>query len=135
MLAATGREGAGQRFLIQHSAGSGKSNTITWLAYQLMIVNESSGTIRQLQKSHLPQISQIPLGQTKFDLIIVVTDRVNLDKQIRDLPRRMQQDDGFVNAVRSDNNQVAQIHFNTMNQQIVATMGEEKLEFMLQYSV
>ena len=55
----------GRRFLIQHSAGSGKSNTITWLAYQLVT---------------LLQPNQEPF----FDSIIVVTDRVNLDKQIRD---------------------------------------------------
>lgn len=55
----------GRRFLIQHSAGSGKSNSITWLAYQLVT---------------LLQPNQEPF----FDSIIVVTDRVNLDKQIRD---------------------------------------------------
>lgn len=55
----------GRRFLIQHSAGSGKSNTITWLAYQLVTL---------LQENQQPF----------FDSIIVVTDRVNLDKQIRD---------------------------------------------------
>ncbi|MDY3741681.1 MAG: type I restriction endonuclease, partial [Prevotella sp.] len=55
----------GRRFLIQHSAGSGKSNSITWLAYQLVT---------------LLQQNQEPF----FDSIIVVTDRVNLDKQIRD---------------------------------------------------
>ena len=54
-----------RRFLIQHSAGSGKSNSITWLAYQLV-------TLLQ------------PNQQPFFDSIIVVTDRVNLDKQIRD---------------------------------------------------
>ncbi len=55
----------GRRFLIQHSAGSGKSNSITWLAYQLV-------TLLQ------------PDQQPFFDSIIVVTDRVNLDRQIRD---------------------------------------------------
>lgn len=53
----------GQRFLIQHSAGSGKSNTITWLAYQLVTLVEDNENI--------------------VDSVIVVTDRVNLDKQIR----------------------------------------------------
>ena len=53
----------GQRFLIQHSAGSGKSNTITWLAYQLVTLVEDDENI--------------------VDSVIVVTDRVNLDKQIR----------------------------------------------------
>lgn len=60
----TQRCGIGKRFLIQHSAGSGKSNTITWLAYQLVMLLKN----------------QEPL----FDSVIVVTDRVNLDRQIRD---------------------------------------------------
>ncbi len=64
LLAETRANGVGQRFLIQHSAGSGKSNSITWLAYQL--VGLLDGT------------------QPLMDSVVVVTDRVNLDKQIRD---------------------------------------------------
>lgn len=57
-------EGVGGRYLIQHSAGSGKSHSITWLAYQLIELYEST-------------------GQTNlFDSVIVVTDRRVLDKQI-----------------------------------------------------
>ena len=54
--------GVGKRYLIQHSAGSGKSNSIAWLAHQLI------GLERQ--------------GEPVFDSIIVVTDRVILDRQI-----------------------------------------------------
>ena len=64
MLDATKKNGVGQKFLIQHSAGSGKSNSITWLAYQL--VGLLDGT------------------QPLLDSVIIVTDRVNLDNQIRD---------------------------------------------------
>ena len=53
----------GKRFLIQHSAGSGKSNTITWLAYQL--------------------VQQLKNTQPLFNSVIIVTDRINLDKQIK----------------------------------------------------
>ena len=56
--------GAGKRYLIQHSAGSGKSNSIAWLAHQLI----------GLEKDDRPV----------FDSIIVVTDRVILDRQICD---------------------------------------------------
>lgn len=63
LLAETKYKGVGQRFLIQHSAGSGKSNSITWLAYQL--VGLLDGT------------------QALLDSVIVVTDRVNLDTQIK----------------------------------------------------
>ena len=56
--------GVGKRYLIQHSAGSGKSNSIAWLAHQL--------------------IGQKKDGKYIFDSIIVVTDRINLDKQIKE---------------------------------------------------
>src|SRR5437016_998255 len=57
-------KGAGKRYLIQHSAGSGKSNSIAWLAHQLIGVRRDEKDV--------------------FDSIIVVTDRRILDKQIRD---------------------------------------------------
>ena len=60
--------GAGPRYLIQHSAGSGKSNSIAWLAHQLIGLTRDGGPV--------------------FDSIIVVTDRVLLDRQIRDTIRR-----------------------------------------------
>ena len=56
--------GVGRRYLIQHSAGSGKSNSIAWLAHQLINLRKKDTTV--------------------FDSIIVVTDRVLLDRQIRD---------------------------------------------------
>ena len=64
LLADAGARGAGHRYLIQHSAGSGKSNSIAWLAHQLI----------GLAKDDVPV----------FHSIIVVTDRRILDKQIRD---------------------------------------------------
>lgn len=64
LLDCTNAGDVGQRFLIQHSAGSGKSNSITWLAYQL--------------------VEMLRGDQALFDSIILVTDRVNLDKQLRD---------------------------------------------------
>ncbi|MFJ2028608.1 type I restriction endonuclease subunit R [Streptosporangium sp. NPDC087985] len=54
--------GAGQRYLIQHSAGSGKSNSIAWLAHQLIGLGGDASPV--------------------FDAVIVVTDRINLDTQI-----------------------------------------------------
>ena len=64
LLKETKEKGVGQRFLIQHSAGSGKSNSITWLAYQLVGLLDGTKPL--------------------LDSVIVVTDRVNLDNQIRD---------------------------------------------------
>jgi putative type I restriction-modification system, R subunit len=56
--------GIGKRYLIQHSAGSGKSNSISWLAHQLIGLEEN--------------------GHPMLDSVLVVTDRRILDKQIRD---------------------------------------------------
>ncbi|WP_279061681.1 type I restriction endonuclease subunit R [Bilophila wadsworthia] len=64
LLADVQNKGVGHKYLIQHSAGSGKSNSIAWLAHQLV----------GLQKD----------GKAVVNSVIVVTDRVNLDKQIRD---------------------------------------------------
>ncbi|MGQ4809154.1 hypothetical protein NKDENANG_02556 [Candidatus Entotheonellaceae bacterium PAL068K] len=63
--------GTGQRYLIQHSAGSGKSNSIAWLAHQLVGLEQKQARI--------------------FDSVIVVTDRRVLDKQIRDTIRQFAQ--------------------------------------------
>lgn len=66
--------GIGHSYLIQHSAGSGKSNSITWTAYQLI---ETYPT-----KAGIPGAKG--LDQPLFDSVIVVTDRRLLDKQLRD---------------------------------------------------
>ena len=71
LLADAAARGAGRRYLIQHSAGSGKSNSIAWLAHQLI----------GLVKDDAPV----------FDSIIVVTDRVILDQQIADTIRQYAQ--------------------------------------------
>lgn len=68
------KKGVGQTYLIQHSAGSGKSNSITWAAYQLIeAYPESDNTPGSKGTSN-------PL----FDSVIVVTDRKLLDKQLRE---------------------------------------------------
>ena len=71
LLADVQKKGAGQRYLVQHSAGSGKSNSIAWLAHRLV----------GLQRN----------GEPVFDSIIVVTDRVILDQQIGETIRQFMQ--------------------------------------------
>jgi type I restriction enzyme R subunit len=71
LLADARAHGAGRRYLIQHSAGSGKSNSIAWLAHQLIGLAKDEATV--------------------FDSIIVVTDRRILDQQIRDTIRQFAQ--------------------------------------------
>jgi len=63
LLADVARQGAGRRYLIQHSAGSGKSNSIAWLAHQLIGLSKDDAPV--------------------FDSIVVVTDRRILDQQIQ----------------------------------------------------
>lgn len=70
----TGQNGVGKRYLIQHSAGSGKSNSITWLAYQLIEAYPQNQTASNGRAFDRPI----------FDSVIVVTDRRLLDKQLRD---------------------------------------------------
>ncbi len=71
LLSDVAENGAGQRYLIQHSAGSGKSNSIAWLAHQLIGLEHQ--------------------GSAAFDSIIVVTDRRILDKQIHNIIKQYAQ--------------------------------------------
>lgn len=74
LMADASRQGVGQTYLIQHSAGSGKSNSITWAAFQLIEV--------------YPETASTPGGKGTdaplFDSVIVVTDRRLLDKQLKE---------------------------------------------------
>ncbi|MCC6266333.1 MAG: type I restriction endonuclease subunit R, partial [Dehalococcoidia bacterium] len=65
------RAGVGKRYLVQHSAGSGKSNSIAWLAHQMVGLQKDSRSV--------------------FDSVVVVTDRRILDQQIRDTIRQFAQ--------------------------------------------
>ena len=76
LLADVKENGVGRRYLVQHSAGSGKSNSIAWLTHQLV----------ELEKD----------GRNVVDSVVVVTDRVNLDKQIRDTIRQFAQQSRLV---------------------------------------
>lgn len=80
LLADVAEHGAGKRYLIQHSAGSGKSNSIAWLAHQL--------------------ISLMKDGKPVFDSVIVITDRRILDKQIRETIKGFAQVGSVIGAVK-----------------------------------
>lgn len=75
LLADVAQHGPGRRYLIQHSAGSGKSNSIAWTAHQLVGLKPTGN----------------PHGQEIFDSIIVITDRRVLDQQIRDTIKQFAQ--------------------------------------------
>ncbi|HZU11777.1 MAG TPA: type I restriction endonuclease subunit R [Chloroflexota bacterium] len=117
LLADAGENGAGRHYLIQHSAGSGKSNSIAWLASGLVGLRDASATGgphpltpspaaagegeededgRREDEDSLSSLSPLSHrngrgaggeGHTLFDSVIVVTDRRLLDKQIRDTIR------------------------------------------------
>ena len=74
IIADASKKGVGQNYLIQHSAGSGKSNSITWAAYQLIETYPENDTIPGSKGTANPL----------FDSVIVVTDRRLLDKQLRE---------------------------------------------------
>lgn len=82
--------GAGNNYLIQHSAGSGKSNTIAWTAHRLSELYDESGE-----------------GKV-FDSIIIITDRRALDKQLRETVEQFAQVRGVVKKVEEGSAQLKQ---------------------------
>jgi len=72
--------GVGQKYLIEHSAGSGKSNSIAWIAYRLASVHDKD-------------------DKPIFDSIIIVTDRIVLDSQLQDTINGFEHKAGLVEAI------------------------------------
>jgi type I restriction enzyme R subunit len=88
MLVRDARErGAGQRYLVQHSAGSGKSFTIGWLAHHLSTLHDSNES-------------------RVFDSIIVITDRRVLDRQLQTTMRQLEQTLGVVENIDKTSSQL-----------------------------
>ncbi len=79
--------GAGQRYLIQHSAGSGKSFTIAWLAHQLSTLHDAA-------------------DRRVFDSIVVITDRRVLDRQLQTTMRQFEQTLGVVENIDTTSRQL-----------------------------
>ncbi|HNV03293.1 MAG TPA: putative DNA binding domain-containing protein [Vicinamibacterales bacterium] len=79
--------GAGQRYLVQHSAGSGKSFTIAWLAHQLSTLHDAS-------------------DRRVFDSIVVITDRRVLDRQLQTTMRQFEQTLGVVENIDTTSRQL-----------------------------
>ncbi|MDD4913428.1 MAG: DEAD/DEAH box helicase family protein [Methylococcales bacterium] len=80
MVDAVRLEGTGQPYLIQHSAGSGKTNTIAWMAHALIRVRQAD-------------------GEPYFHSVIVVTDRAVLDRQLQDAIAQIEHQTGVVCAI------------------------------------
>ena len=82
------KNGPGRNYLIQHSAGSGKSNSIAWLAYRLAGIHDAS-------------------DKRVFDSVIVVTDRIVLDQQLQDAVYQFEHKLGMVEKIDKDSDQLA----------------------------
>lgn len=91
LLADAKENGVGQRYLIQHSAGSGKSNSIAWLAHNLV---------------SLHRVNQQGKIELVFDSVIVVTDRKILDSQIRENVKTFSHTKGLVEAITEGSKQL-----------------------------
>ena len=82
-------KGAGQRYLIQHSAGSGKSYSIAWLAHQLSALHNDQ-------------------DEKVFDTVVVITDRRVLDQQLQQVVRQFEQTRGLVALITQSSQQLRQ---------------------------
>lgn len=88
LIALSRVDGPGKNYLIQHSAGSGKSKTIAWLAHQLSSLHNDE-------------------NKRVFDSVVVITDRRVLDKQLRVAILQIEKTKGVVAAIEKDSTQLA----------------------------
>ena len=82
-------EGAGHNYLVQHSAGSGKTNSISWLAHRLSSLHDDA-------------------DEKVFDCVLVITDRRVLDAQLQQAIYQIEHTQGVVQAIDQDSAQLAQ---------------------------
>lgn len=103
LLAATAHEGPGHNKLIQHSAGSGKSNTIAWLAHQLSSLH-TAGSADTLGAG----AKEAGLGPNEpiFDKVIIVTDRKVLDRQLQDTVESFDHQPGVIKKIDDNSAQL-----------------------------
>jgi len=88
-------EGPGHNYLVEHSAGSGKSNTIAWLAHRLASLHDAA-------------------ERKVFDSVIVITDRRVLDRQLQDTIYQFEHRQGVVQKIDEDSRQLAEALTNSV---------------------
>lgn len=88
IVAAARNEGPGRNYLIQHSAGSGKTNSISWLSHRLASLHDAE-------------------DRKVFDCVVVITDRRVLDQQLQDAIYQIEHAQGVVKAIDQDSKQLA----------------------------
>lgn len=89
LVTASHVQGVGHNYLVQHSAGSGKSNTIAWLAHRLASLHDAK-------------------DQKVFDTVVVITDRRVLDKQLQDTIYQFEHKQGVVKKIEENSAQLAE---------------------------
>jgi len=89
MVFTAGNEGLGRNYLIQHSAGSGKTNSISWLSHRLASLHDAKDV-------------------KVFDCVVVITDRQVLDRQLQDAIYQIEHAQGVVKAIDQDSKQLAE---------------------------
>lgn len=89
MVTAAAGEGVGHNYLVEHSAGSGKSNTIAWLAHRLSSLHDAR-------------------DERLFDSVVVITDRVVLDRQLQNTIYQFDHRQGVVQKIDEDSRQLAE---------------------------
>ena len=89
LVDAARREGVGHNYLVEHSAGSGKSNTIAWLTHRLASLHDEA-------------------NRRVFDSVIVVTDRIVLDQQLQDTIYQFEHKRGVVQQIDEHSGQLAE---------------------------
>lgn len=89
LVDAARREGVGHNYLVEHSAGSGKSNTIAWLTHRLASLHDEG-------------------NKRVFDSVIVVTDRIVLDQQLQDTIYQFEHKRGVVQQIDEHSGQLAE---------------------------
>jgi type I restriction enzyme R subunit len=89
MVASAASEGVGHNYLVEHSAGSGKSNTIAWLAHRLSSLHNAR-------------------DERLFDSVVVITDRVVLDRQLQNTIYQFDHRQGVVQKIDEDSRQLAE---------------------------
>ena len=104
--------GAGHNYLVQHSAGSGKSNSIAWLAHRFSSLHDRA-------------------DQKVFDKVVVITDRIILDRQLQDTISQFEHAIGVVQSIDKDAGQLAEALKGEQARIIVTTL--QKFPFVFDH--
>ncbi len=110
LLAHARTNGAGHNYLIEHSAGSGKSNTIAWLAHRLAVLHADDEPV--------------------FDKVIIVTDRLVLDQQLGDTVYQFEHKTGLVQKTKGGSSELAAALSSATSRIIISTL--QKFPFVIE---